>query len=200
VSKNQGAIDNAFLFLLTSLTLFFGLLNDAVGGRQAIVYQVPVVATAFFYPFYVGYVRGTITCSDTERLHGWILFAFGVVANVFILADILLLDYLPDWTPLSLLLAGVGSILSWRLISWVRNVIGISRSEEMTTSINLSCLSALFLASSVCLMWHFLYTSLAYHSVFGYSFVVLSVIIFLAFVLVEQTSGLSKKQNRVDKE
>ncbi len=88
MSKNQESIDNAFLFLLTSLTLLFGVLNDAVDGLRAVLLQIPLIISGFFFPFYIGYVRGVIDPgSNVERVRGWIFFTFGVATYAWMFTD-----------------------------------------------------------------------------------------------------------------
>ena len=196
MSKNQEAIDNVFLFLLTSLTLWFGFLNDAIIGSQAILFQVPLVISGLFYPFYVGYVRGVVAPrSSMERVRGWVFFSFGVTTYGFIFVWLLFNDFLkrPELKWISLIVAVLGYLLSWRLVAWATKVIGIITSKATEKKITESCLAAMFLSATVSLSWYFFYHSWTVHSIVGYDFVWAALMFLVPFAILENSERLLKR-------
>lgn len=191
----QESIDNAFLFLLTSLTLLFGVLNDTVGGPRAVFLQVPLIISGFFVPFYIGYIRGLIDPrSNPERVRGWIYFVFGVATYAWIFSEVTIVDFLnqPGWASITIVVALIGYILATRAALWAKKMIGVS------DSIGLSCLEAVFESAAVYLTAYFIYSSWIQHIFGSFAFLAamgVSGVTILNYALIAKANS-TKRQSR----
>jgi len=66
-------LDSFLLFLSSSSGLVFGVIQSFIKGLESLVLIVPLFFLGWFFPIYVGYVRGAIILgSIPERLRGWL--------------------------------------------------------------------------------------------------------------------------------
>jgi hypothetical protein len=153
LSKRQSdPLDNAFLFLLGSLSLFFGLLNAAFGSKGGLLLFSPLVVSGFFYPFYVGYIRGVIESLPLERIKGWIYFFGGTLTYLFMFVIVIFRDYLKtlDYisTPVALLVLVLGGLCARYSMRWVLRVTGITITSDIRVNLHFTGFAAFALSAS----------------------------------------------------
>ncbi len=72
-------LDSALLFLASSLSIAFALLQIMVGGGEAFFIILPALAIGWFLPFWIGYLYGAIiNNSPLDRARGWIYLVLGI--------------------------------------------------------------------------------------------------------------------------
>jgi len=91
IADRTRALDDAFLFILSLVTIIFAILQATIGGPQAVLSFVPILISALVYPFYVGYIRGAILLNDVklERARGWVSFTTGFTFYFYAAAAVL---------------------------------------------------------------------------------------------------------------
>lgn len=92
------ALDDAFLFVISSTSIVFAILQVVMVGRAAFVWFAPLLIAGVAYPFYVGYLRGAILYDNRplERVRGWLCFAVSATYySIFTLA-VLAQVYIPN--------------------------------------------------------------------------------------------------------
>ena len=76
-TSQVSSLDNAFLFSISSVTLVFASMQPILGGSEALLLFMPLLFSGLFYPFYAGYLRGSVEDSNIDRIRGWICFVGG---------------------------------------------------------------------------------------------------------------------------
>lgn len=74
-----GKLDSTLLFLCSSLSFLFGLIQTIIGANQALLQFSPLLVIGWVLPFYFGYLKGAILDNSViERVMGWIFLVFGL--------------------------------------------------------------------------------------------------------------------------
>lgn len=72
-------LDNAFLFVISLVGLFFTIIQVYMEGIMGLVEISPLLFLGVVLPFYIGYVRGAIGVdSVVERIRGWVYLVVGI--------------------------------------------------------------------------------------------------------------------------
>lgn len=85
-SKKIERLDNAFLFIISIVGLFFTIIQIYIEGILGLVEISPLFFLGIILPFYVGYLRGAIELDSVmERTRGWVYLTVGISTYVAIL-------------------------------------------------------------------------------------------------------------------
>jgi len=76
-------LDNAFLFIISVLGLLVTIIQTFLSGIQGLIEAFPLLVLGIPIPFYIGYIRGTISISQiekqiVERIRGWAYLLVGI--------------------------------------------------------------------------------------------------------------------------
>jgi hypothetical protein len=86
-SRKLEKLDNAFLFTLSSVAIIISFIQASMKSAVAIVEAIPFLILGIAFPFYIGYLRGSIDLDVTaERVRGWIYFLIGTGSNFSFIA------------------------------------------------------------------------------------------------------------------
>ena len=73
-----GKLDSLLLFISSSLSLVFAIMQIIIGGYNSIIFFIPLLFLGWFMPVYIGYLRGAILLdSVVERIRGWLYLVIG---------------------------------------------------------------------------------------------------------------------------
>lgn len=193
MSKRQSdPLDNAFLFLLGSLSLFFGLLNATFGSKQGLLLFSPMIISGLFYSFYVGYIEGVIGTMPLQRIRGWIYFFGGAVAYTYMLVIVVFRDYLKAFdyisTPIAFLVLAAGALCTRHSTKWVLKVTETTITPEIRGSLYYSGFAAFALSASVFFLEEFARLWLERNEFADLMHLFPSVIFFLLFMFLRWMS------------
>lgn len=130
-------LDNSLLFLCSLIGIIFSLLEIFIGGLQSVIYFIPILILAVFFPFFHGYIRGTIIFdSPIERVRGWIFLEFGIFMYIFNLINHIIEIFYPEKNPIKIIpiiiLFFIGymlAILEKYTSSWIFDICRAKKSD-----------------------------------------------------------------------
>lgn len=93
VKLRIGKLDSALLFLSSSITIIFALIQVFIGGVSALIYFLPLFFLGWIIPFYVGYIKGGLGDSVVERCRGWLYLTLGLIMSITILSMLLIFRF-----------------------------------------------------------------------------------------------------------
>ncbi|WP_287588278.1 hypothetical protein [Candidatus Borrarchaeum sp.] len=93
VKLRIGKLDSALLFLSSSITIIFALIQVFIGGVGALIYFLPLFFLGWIIPFYVGYIKGGLGDSVVERCRGWLYLILGIIMSITTLSMALIVRF-----------------------------------------------------------------------------------------------------------
>ena len=81
MGKKVDRLDNAFLFVLSSVGLLISFIQIRQKSLSGLIEAIPFLLLGIILPFYVGYLRGAIEKDSLgERIRGWICLIIGTTS------------------------------------------------------------------------------------------------------------------------
>jgi len=120
-----GKLDSGLLFLCSSLSFLFGLLQTLLAGVQTITYFLPLLVFGWILPFYLGYVKGALLDNSViERSIGWIYLIFGNLMYLANLISHLIPRLFPEQPIIGILAAFSPFIAGFLFGRWLTKFVG----------------------------------------------------------------------------
>jgi hypothetical protein len=149
------SLDNSFLFLISSVTVVFTVIQAFVSSGVAFLLFMPLLFSGLFYPFYAGYLRGAVEGSMIGRIRGWICFIVGTATYVAYIGIVFSRDFLVSGEATFLNYAVallLGYVVSKRVYRWLVSITGSRLSGVDVFSISGAATSASILSFGLIMM------------------------------------------------
>jgi hypothetical protein len=160
MGKKVDRLDNAFLFVLSSVGLLISFIQVRQESLSGLVEAIPFLLLGIILPFYVGYLRGAIEKDSLgERIRGWIYLIIGTISYFALyLSSWLRMNYsqflLIHSQILLVLILALSLSSVYLLIRWVRRVFRRSLNQYAVSGTALSGFSYAFVFTLIIGLYH----------------------------------------------